>query len=248
MARYLNLCERLRTCWLGKGVTFRYPPASEEQLRTAEGELGYPLPSLLRLVYSEVANGGVGLLDWEFPLVGVRGGCPARPVEQSDDGRWLLGATIENLVSRSGWRLHPCIEDALREHPECHVVCSECPAGFVSIMDGGSYSFELDLISGRVYGAWYYGDLPLDDNQVEPLLELHFFCSSLEEMIEDYLARTGCSDAPAHKTPLSPGGGYRELSSDLLAPKCEADSVSVWRGLYRDVSGIVNPSEPDEEE
>ena len=44
-----------------------YLPATEEQLRATEETLGFPLPPLLRALYAEVANGGVG------PVQGVMG-------------------------------------------------------------------------------------------------------------------------------------------------------------------------------
>lgn len=245
--RYRSLGERLRTCWIGQGMTFSYPPATEEQLRATEDDLGYPLPPLLRMIYGEVANGGVGLLDYELPLIGARGGCPVRPIEKSEDGRWLNGPTVEKLVSRSEWRPHPCIEAALRRHPECYVVCSIRPDGFVSIMDIGSQGYELDLVSGRIYESWYYGDLPLDDNQLEPLLEVSFRWPSLEEMVEEHLARMGCGDASAQRMHRPSSGGYHELTSNLLTPACEADSEVVWRGLYRGTWDIIHPSEPDDE-
>ncbi|HEY3993042.1 MAG TPA: hypothetical protein VGM01_09215, partial [Ktedonobacteraceae bacterium] len=36
---------------------FEYPPATEEQVAIAEEDLGYPLPPLLRALYTTVANG-----------------------------------------------------------------------------------------------------------------------------------------------------------------------------------------------
>jgi len=44
-----------------------YPPATEDQLRATEETLGFPLPPLLRALYAEVANGGVG------PGMGIMG-------------------------------------------------------------------------------------------------------------------------------------------------------------------------------
>lgn len=41
-------------------TSFAYPPATEEQLLRTEQELGFPLPPLLRAIYSQVANGGFG--------------------------------------------------------------------------------------------------------------------------------------------------------------------------------------------
>ena len=42
-------------------------PATEDELRAAELVIGYPLPPLLRRIYGEIANGGVG------PSGGVEG-------------------------------------------------------------------------------------------------------------------------------------------------------------------------------
>ena len=99
------LCERLRAYWLGHGQTFTYSPATEEQVRSTEAQLGFALPLLLRLLYREVANGGNGLVwyDEQFPLIGVQGGCPFPPLGWPDAGPWRVGATIGELVSRSGW-------------------------------------------------------------------------------------------------------------------------------------------------
>src|SRR5438132_5407724 len=39
---------------------FVFPPASEEQVQITEERLGFPLPALLRALYTRVANGGFG--------------------------------------------------------------------------------------------------------------------------------------------------------------------------------------------
>jgi hypothetical protein len=129
------LCERLRACWLGRGQTFTYPPAAEEQLRATKAQLGFSLPLLLRMLYREVANGGNGLVwyDEQFPLVGAQGGCPLPPLGWPDAGPWRAGATIGELVSRTGWQLHPCIAEALQRHPHCYVLCNQSPDRFVTI-------------------------------------------------------------------------------------------------------------------
>ncbi|HLG60745.1 MAG TPA: hypothetical protein VKY19_02360 [Ktedonosporobacter sp.] len=85
--RYLQICQRIIThCrqrqWYGPDIyqnhtTFNlrhfdgpwirhdlragfFPPATEEQLRLSEEVMGFPYPSLLRSLYSQVANGGFG--------------------------------------------------------------------------------------------------------------------------------------------------------------------------------------------
>ncbi len=50
-----------------------FPPATEHQLRETEQELGFSLPPLLRLCYTQVANGGFGP---GYGIIGVLGGFP----------------------------------------------------------------------------------------------------------------------------------------------------------------------------
>ena len=49
----------------------KYRPLSEEQMVTAEFELGFKLPDVLRRIYTEVANGGFGQ---SYGLLGLKGG------------------------------------------------------------------------------------------------------------------------------------------------------------------------------
>jgi hypothetical protein len=37
-------------------ITFAFPPATERQIEETEQQLGFPLPSLLRLLYIQIAN------------------------------------------------------------------------------------------------------------------------------------------------------------------------------------------------
>lgn len=48
-----------------------YPPATENQLASTETALGFPLPTVLRSLYSQVANGGFGP---GFGIIGALGG------------------------------------------------------------------------------------------------------------------------------------------------------------------------------
>ena len=50
-----------------------FPPATEHRLRETEQELGFSLPPLLRLCYTQVANGGFGP---GYGIIGVLGGFP----------------------------------------------------------------------------------------------------------------------------------------------------------------------------
>ena len=52
---------------------FAYPHATERQISETESLLGFPLPPLLRLLYTQVANGGFGP---GYGVIGAVGGFP----------------------------------------------------------------------------------------------------------------------------------------------------------------------------
>src|SRR5438067_9804857 len=52
-------------------IAHHYPPATEQQLLATEAALGFQLPSILRNLYAQVANGGFGP---GFGIVGTLGG------------------------------------------------------------------------------------------------------------------------------------------------------------------------------
>jgi hypothetical protein len=127
------LVERVRTCANHHGLTFVYPPATEVQVQATESLLGFPRPPLLHLLYTEVANGGPGI-GWPHETeasVGAAGGFSFDPRDPS--------VTLGHLVSRGGWRLHPCIEGALTQYPRHYVVVDIWPDRFVPFANGGDY-------------------------------------------------------------------------------------------------------------
>jgi hypothetical protein len=251
-ARYHALCERLRACWIGRGGAFTCPPATEQQVRASEDQLGFSLPPLLRMLYREVANGGVGLVwyDEEFPLVGAHDGypCPQSRWSNPDAGRPY--ATIGDLVSRSGWRLHPCVADALCRHPQRYVFCDQPPDQFIAISLESFGVLALDPLSGHIYQIEDEGALPLDDNQAKPIYSLRIYKPSLEDWLEEWLGHLGCGVNTTASGGSARGAPSRlpptELTPDLLDPRCAADPSPVWRGLYRGVGNILNPKEPDD--
>jgi len=97
-------------------------PASEEQLNAAERRLGFALPPLLRRLYAEVANGGVGPGPG---LLGVKGGQAndhGKTVEDlyaemleavRENRRWVWPAGLLPIVNHSG--LYVCV-DATAPH------------------------------------------------------------------------------------------------------------------------------------
>jgi hypothetical protein len=96
-ARYLALCGRIRAWHKERIIPLDYSPATQEQVRETEAEIGVPLPSLLRMFYSEVANGGTQLSmdELAYPLFGVVGGSPLSLYEND--------LTIGRAISSSGW-------------------------------------------------------------------------------------------------------------------------------------------------
>lgn len=44
----------------GRQPELAFPPATEQQIKETEQQLGFPLPLLLRLLYTQIANGGFG--------------------------------------------------------------------------------------------------------------------------------------------------------------------------------------------
>jgi hypothetical protein len=80
---------------------FAFPPATEEQLEATEGALGFPLPPLLRAVYTQIANGGFGP---GYGLRGAIGGFPGTGtiVETywwSAEGRQLIDLPAKEIGS-----------------------------------------------------------------------------------------------------------------------------------------------------
>lgn len=65
--QYDSLFDRIRVHW----PQSPFPPATEGQIRETEQQLGFPLPPLLRLLYTEIANGGFGP---GLGIVGTPGG------------------------------------------------------------------------------------------------------------------------------------------------------------------------------
>lgn len=253
--RYRALCERIRTCWLAAGYTFDRPPASEEQVQTTESALGYRLPSLLRLLYRTVANGGNGLLWYseDFPVIGVVGGYTTHEDQ-----------TIGDLGMSGTWRLHPCIANALRRNPGRYVYSAEFPDRWLPFTYiGGGYA-ALDTIGGAVYEVSTTREFILDDNQPLVLHRISHARDSLEAWMLEWAefscgharVRCGYEDAAAldAHAPLPPGPAakptepradyaWEELQPSLIDPHCPEQRVDIWQGLYRGLDAFFLPEE-----
>lgn len=64
-------CVVLRPEEYGEEPTLAFPPATEQQIRRTEQQLGFSLPPLLRLLYTQIANGGFGP---GYGIIGAAGG------------------------------------------------------------------------------------------------------------------------------------------------------------------------------
>jgi hypothetical protein len=215
------LCRRVLDHCREHGIELIYPPATDEQLRITEEQLGFPLPPFLRMLYAEVANGGPGLGS-DYGLFGAVGGYAF------DDSGWAKEPrTIERLVSRSDWRPHPCMLEALTHHPGHMVQCEETPDGFMTISDEGcGTTLELDTKTERLYLAGCGEELITEDPSQPSsfLITLEYVAALLEEWLEHWLADT----LYAGEYPKSVG----YLTPDMVSTICASDSQLVWRGIY----------------
>jgi hypothetical protein len=75
-------------------IGFEFPPATEKQLQETEEGLGFPLPPLLRALYTHVANGGFG------PAYGVTG--TSSGYYFGDDGHYRTVGMKASPVASSG--------------------------------------------------------------------------------------------------------------------------------------------------
>lgn len=197
-----------------------YPPATEEQLLATEERLGFPLPDDLRRLYAEIANGGLNL-GICYVFHGAIGGC-GEYADVRQDGR-----TIEELASRSNWRMHPRIEEALFRHPGRYVIADSMPEGFVWIAEGGNISTEIDGMTGRVYYTEGWGYLPDRPPEQEggpfDLICIAADAPSLTEWFEQWMDE--------HRS--MPLYDRSELLPEMVETDDLPDPDIVWRGLYR---------------
>lgn len=236
--RYLDICTRLREGCRALNIELTYPPATEDQLRATERELEFPIPPLLRAIYQEVANGGNGLIwyDEEWSLVGASGGYPLLGVDQDNP------TTLSQHLSRSKWRLHPRIVDALRSHRHRWVYCDEWPEGFIELAWVGPGIALLDTFTGHIYQGAEDGDpLLIAENHAIQLRFLQFYRESLEDWINDWLSfmDVASPDIPQtikeEESEQEPG----ELTPDMVHLTDTVDERAIWHGLYRGVEPLI---------
>ena len=196
-----------------------YPPATEEQLRATEEQLGCPLPPDLCRLYAEVANGGINLGPVQV-FHGAIGGCGEYADTRSD------GQTIEELMSESDWEIHPRIEEALLRYPGRYVIVHDFPHGFTWIGVDSELGVSINMKTGRIYISDYWGeipDAPGDDSSPNILQTLQVVAPSLSVWFERWL----------DKSRGEPSIDHGELLPEMVETDDLPDPEIVWRGLYR---------------
>lgn len=166
-------------------TNFAYPSAAEEQLLTEEETLGFPIPPLLRTLYSEIANGGFGP---GYGLIGVTGGfCEAGSIA---DG-YGFHVKRSQLIQLEDYEsdVKPGISLALSDTVWPRYLLYLCDWGFAttSCIDARS-GYVFDIYPGERNG--YY------------IIQLHTYSLKnwLELWLEDRL-----QDTEEHLTPQEKG-------------------------------------------
>lgn len=132
--------------WLGEGDLWNRqipnPPASLTDLRRAETLLGFPLPTLLRRIYLEVGNGGVG------PGYGL---LPLFTREGEDPHQYLSLVDTTLCYYKDGWY-----------SPKTFLVICDWGCNILSRLDCSrpEYPVERD--------GWSGGSGPYDNEQYKP--------------------------------------------------------------------------------
>lgn len=144
-------------------TSFAFPPATEEQLRETEGILGFSLPPMLRLLYSQLANGGFG------PAYGIRGVRGGAPEEAGTLATWYQ-IRAEKLT------FFDLKEAEIQPGKTFTFDASSWPRSLLALCDLGCGNYiGLDSLSGRV--------LSID------LLEHGFGLTSVADSLEQWLQR-----------------------------------------------------------
>lgn len=235
---FLPPSERQHVTSIGNGFIERpevicYPPATEEQLRATEEQLGYLLPPDLRRLYAEVANGGIHLGPVQV-FLGAIGGC-GEYADVRPDGR-----TIEAFANDKrdpsgmpGWQMHPRIEEALLRHPGRYIIADSLPESSVWIGQDSEISVAIDLRTGWIYSEEWLGELVPDEPGDDPACTGSSFFNQLMCIRMDapslsvWFARW--LDEPWRLPPTDRG----ELQPEMVETNDLPDPDVVWRGFYR---------------
>lgn len=110
---------------------FVFSPATEEQLQETEARLGFSLPSLLRGLYTHVANGGFG------PGTGLRGANGGYAGIYLDQDGTVAAQGYENTFDYATYQKHASESAARGENAHMRVPAGEALRHLLQICDLG---------------------------------------------------------------------------------------------------------------
>lgn len=163
-------------------IGFEFPPATAKQLQDTEKALGFPLPPMLRALYTHVANGGFGPA---YGLTGASGG-----YYFGEDGHYQTLA-LESLPETYSGPLLEVEPLNLAEYEHQHgdplemdLPPNTWPDHFLQICYlGCGMEVGLDGVRGRVYRI----ECGLAETEDGFMLVLHRLDNSLEHWLESWL-------------------------------------------------------------
>ena len=122
----------------------KYPPVGESVIKDAERRLGHPLPSIVRILFTSVANGGFGP---GYGIVGLDGG---HPTDEGDSSIGLYATFSETDPEDPHWKWPSGLL------PLCHWGCAIYSCVDCSTHDGKIFWFdpnahELDKTWGMAF-------------------------------------------------------------------------------------------------
>ena len=186
-----------------------FPPVTEAEVQAAEKRIGFSLPPFLRLVYTQVANGGIGIRQLrlnqsgyfapESGLYGIAGGCaygfelgnyqqlPEYVSGYGDRHIITKRRTIEDGVSHSGWHLYAEVEHRLMHESDASIAYDDengDPDGWTWLYDTNCSAcghYMLDLHTGHIYSTRPDFDFP-----DLPIIAVHEF-PSVEALFRSWL-------------------------------------------------------------
>ena len=210
------LCLRLQARIAYTGHGGYYPPIPLEQLDVAEDRLGVRLPTLLRQIYTTVANGGEIFGDGH-DLYAISG---ANIPEYNQSRIWL--------VEDGGERLDDATVAALRASPGAYVARDAVPAEFLTLANlGCAVGLWLDVPTGQLFASDN-----VREESGEEKIGLSFYADSLDEWVEGELARAPFGGGVLRQ-PLHPLAHMADTPTSSPSSR-QADAAEDWWGPSED--------------
>jgi TPR repeat protein len=136
-----------------EGISEEFPPLSVEQVSRCEKQLGFKLPELVRLVYTTIANGGIGT----DALLGLIGGLTDENDQDASTiyDEWIKDDSVredfddENRDVKLDW-----IPGVI---PVCHLGCSMYTVLDCNVPEGRMVQCDLEAANGAFKKLWKKG-------------------------------------------------------------------------------------------